>query len=360
MRTLPTPCLRYIGATGDEKFAEQAGLELLVATARMWRSLGHHVPGQGFRIDGVTGPDEYSALADNNVYTNLMAQRNLLAAADYAARFKERAATLQVDQEESESWRQAAKEMMVPFDADLGVHCQAENFTRHARWDFEATTPDSYPLLLHFPYFELYRKQVIKQADLVLALLLRGDAFTPEQKARDFAYYDSLTVRDSSLSACIQAVMAAKVGHLDLAYDYLGEAALVDLDDLAHNTRDGLHIASLAGTWLALVIGFGGMRDHGVDGDDRRGLTFAPRLPAAISRLAFRLVYRERRLRVTITSDKATYELVRGDPFQLEHHDERFTLQPGRPETRPIEPIEAGPAPPQPPGREPVRHRPGG
>ncbi len=182
MRTLPTPCLRYIGATGDEKFAEQAGLELLVATARMWRSLGHHVPGQGFRIDGVTGPDEYSALADNNVYTNLMAQRNLLAAADYAARFKERAATLQVDQEESESWRQAAKEMMVPFDADLGVHCQAENFTRHARWDFEATTPDSYPLLLHFPYFELYRKQVIKQADLVLALLLRGDAFTPERE----------------------------------------------------------------------------------------------------------------------------------------------------------------------------------
>ena len=167
-------------------------------------------------------------------------------------------------------------------------------------------------------------------------------------------------MRDSSLSACIQAVVAAKVGHLDLAYDYLGEAALIDLNDLAHNTRDGLHIASLAGTWLALVVGFGGMRDHGVDGDGRRGLTFAPRLPQPISRLAFRLVYRERRLRVTITSDQATYELVRGDAFPLEHHDDRFTLHPGRPETRPIEPVDPGPVPQPPPGREPVRHRPGG
>ena len=176
--------LRYIGATGDETFAERAGLELLVATARMWRSLGHHVPGQGFRIDGVTGPDEYSALADNNVYTNLMAQRNLLEAAEYAARFKERAAELKVDWEECESWRQAANEMMVPFDADLGVHCQAENFTRHARWDFEATTPDSYPLLLHFPYFELYRKQVIKQADLVLALFAARRRLHPGGEGR--------------------------------------------------------------------------------------------------------------------------------------------------------------------------------
>ena len=115
---------------------------------------------------------------------------------------------------------------------------------------------------------------------------MRGDRFTDEEKARDFAYYEPITVRDSSLSACVQAVVAAEVGHLELAYDYFGEAALMDLGDLEHNTRDGLHMASLAGSWIAAVAGFGGMRDHGGE------LSFRPRLPAALARLAFRLLYR--------------------------------------------------------------------
>jgi MFS family permease len=145
----------------------------------------------------------------------------------------------------------------------------------------EAEDMEQYPLLLHFPYVDLYRKQVVKQADLVLALLLRGDAFTAEEKVRNFAYYEALTVRDSSLSACTQAVIAAEVGRLELAYDYFAEAALMDLDNLEHNTRDGLHIASLAGAWIVAVAGFGGMRDH--DG----ALRFAPRLPERLTRLAF-------------------------------------------------------------------------
>ena len=162
--------------------------------------------------------------------------------------------------------------MFIPYDEELGVHPQAEGFTRHQVWDFADTPADHYPLLLHYPYFDLYRKQVVKQADLVLAMQLCGDSFTAEQKARNFDYYEGLTVRDSSLSACTQAVMAAEVGQLGLAYDYLGEAALIDLDDLEHNTRDGVHIASLAGTWIALVAGFGGLRYR--DGDrsaSRRG-----------------------------------------------------------------------------------------
>jgi alpha,alpha-trehalose phosphorylase len=346
--------MRYLGATGDEAFAENVAVELLVVTARLWRSLGHHLPGQGFRIDGVTGPDEYSALADNNVYTNLMAQRNLLAAVELAERFPERAGALGVDQDECEAWRRAADDMVIPYDSDLGVHCQAEQFTCHDRWNFAATSPQSYPLLLHFPYFDLYRKQVIKQADLVMALFVRGDAFTPEETARDFDYYDPLTVRDSSLSACIQSAVAAQVGYLDLAYDYLGEAALIDLGDLQHNTRDGLHIAALAGAWVALVAGFGGMRDRGSATLGPRLLTFAPRLPPALARLSIRVLYRDRRLRVTITRDQATYELRQGDPLELAHHGERFTLQPGQPETRPIQSIKVGPAPIPPPGREPL------
>ena len=162
--------------------------------------------------------------------------------------------------EEAAAWRDAAADMYIPYDERLGVHPQHDGFTNYARWDFEVTSPEHYPLLLHYPYFQLYRKQVVKQADLVLAMQLRGDAFTPEQKLRNFDYYEALTVRDSSLSACTQAVMAAEVGHLDLAYDYLAEAAFMDLQDREHNTRDGLHIASLAGAWTALVGGFGGMR----------------------------------------------------------------------------------------------------
>ncbi|HWN21223.1 MAG TPA: hypothetical protein VNP93_04575, partial [Gaiellaceae bacterium] len=238
---------RYQAAADDDDFEREVGLPLLVETARLWRSLGHHDARGRFRIDGVTGPNEYNALADNNVYTNLMAQQNLRAAADAVARHPRHAADLGADFEEAAAWRDAAEDMVVPWDDRLGVHPQSEGFTDHQVWDFAGTRPDQYPLLLHFPYVELYRKQVVKQADLVLALHACGDAFSEEEKARDFAYYEALTVRDSSLSASTQAVIAAEVGHLELAYDYFAEAALVDLHDLAGNVHNGVHVASLAG-----------------------------------------------------------------------------------------------------------------
>jgi alpha,alpha-trehalose phosphorylase len=336
---------RHDDVNGDPDFARETGLPLLVETARLWRSLGHHDHHGNFRIDGVTGPDEYSAVADNNVYTNLMAQKNMVAAAEFAERFVEEAEGLGVDPEEIASWREAAAKMTIPYDEELGVHPQAENFTQHARWDFEATDADDYPLLLNYPYFDLYRKQVVKQADLVMAMLVRGDAFTPGEKARNFAYYEPLTVRDSSLSACVQSVLAAETGHLELAYDYLGEAALMDLDDLEHNSRDGLHIASLAGTWIAAVCGFGGLRDQ--DGQ----LRFSPRLPERLSRLCFRLGYRGSMIMVEVRGDGVTYSLLHGDPVKLRHFDEDLELG--------EEPVSFGPPPPPQPPAEPVRQPPG-
>jgi alpha,alpha-trehalose phosphorylase len=343
---------RYQAASGDEPFARVTGIELLVETARMWRSLGHHDAQGRFRIDGVTGPDEYSAIADNNVYTNLMAQRNLRAAATAIEREPQRARELDVSDEEAAAWRDAARDMLIPFDADRGVHPQAEGFTEHQMWDFDATAPDQYPLLLHFPYFDLYRKQVVKQADLVLAMHLCADAFSPEQKARNFAYYELLTVRDSSLSACTQAVIAAEVGQLELAYDYFAEAALMDLEDLEHNTRDGVHIASLAGSWIAAVAGFGGMRDH--DGE----LRFAPRLPDALTRLAFRLEFRGRRLLVEVEPQRARYSLLDGEPLEISHHGERLTVDAQRPEVRTLPAATISERLLQPRGRAPARRRP--
>jgi alpha,alpha-trehalose phosphorylase len=343
---------RYQSATDDAAFEHEVGVELLVETARMWRSLGHHDSTGAFRIDGVTGPDEYSAVADNNVFTNLMAQRNLNAACTAVERHPRRATELHVDEEEAAGWRDAAARMVVPYDEALEVHPQAEGFTSHQMWDFEHTKPEQYPLLLHFPYFDLYRKQVVKQADLVLALFLCGDSFTVEEKLRNFEYYERLTVRDSSLSACTQAVIAAEVGHVELAYDYFGEAALMDLDDLEHNTRDGVHIASLAGTWLAAVAGFGGFRDHNGE------LSFTPRLPGAITALKFRLAFRGRRLRVEVDQESARYHLIEGAELEITHHGERVTLGADGPAERPIPRVPARPRPQQPPGRVPARRRP--
>ncbi|MGH3804577.1 MAG: family 65 glycosyl hydrolase, partial [Pseudonocardiaceae bacterium] len=196
---------RYVAATNDTEFDHDYGVELLVETARAWISLGHHDPHGGFRIDGVTGPDEYTAIVDNNVYTNLMAQQNLYDAASASERHPDVGESLGVNAGEIARWRKAADKMVIPYDEVLGVHPQSERFTEHDEWDFENTPAERYPLLLHYPYFDLYRKQVIKQADLVLAMHLRGDAFTPEQKARNMAYYEARTVRDSSLSACTQS-----------------------------------------------------------------------------------------------------------------------------------------------------------
>jgi alpha,alpha-trehalose phosphorylase len=346
--------IRYVDASGDEAFARSTGMDLLTHTARLWRSLGHHDAQGRFHIDGVTGPDEYSALADDNVYTNLMARQNLLAAAEAAKRYPDRARELGVDDEESAAWRDAAEAVFIPYDETLGVHPQSERFTRHQVWDFAHTSPEQYPLLLHFHYFDLYRKQVVKQADLVLAMQFHGDAFTAEQKARNFDYYEPLTVRDSSLSACTQAVMAAEVGHLGLAFDYLGEAALMDLRDLENNTRDGVHIASLAGTWVALVGGFGGLRHW--DGT----VSLAPRLPEGLTRLAFSLLIRGRRLRVEVTPAEARYSLADGEPLEIRHHGAKVTVSVGKPQVRPVPVAPARPRPSQPPGREPVHRRPTG
>ncbi|MBA3741852.1 glycosyl hydrolase family 65 protein [Sporichthya sp.] len=341
---------RQAWASGDEQFDREVAVPLLVETARLWVSLGHHDAKDGFRIDGVTGPDEYSAVADNNVYTNLTARQNLRAAVRACGHWPEQAAALNVGDDEIAAWSSAADLMTVPWDDQLGVHPQAEAFTRHAEFDFDGLGPDAYPLMLSVPYVQLYRTQVLKQADLVLAMHLCGDEFTPEQKRSNFEYYERRTVRDSSLSAATQAVLAAEVGHLDLALDYTAESALVDLRDLASNTANGLHLAAMAGTWIALVAGFGGLRDHG------RSLRFAPQLPRGLTGLGFALVHQGARLQVAIADGEATYTLESGQvALTLAHHGEEFTLEPKTSASKPLPERRQLPPPEQPPGRAPTR-----
>jgi alpha,alpha-trehalose phosphorylase len=342
--------IHYVKATGDETFGHDVGIDILVETARLWRSLGHFDLDGNFRIDGVTGPDEYSAIADNNVYTNLMARKNLRGAAGACQRYPDRANELGVTADELASWRNAADHVVIPYDEKLGVHQQSEGYTHHELWNFEATKESQYPLMLHFPYFELYRKQVVKQPDLVLAMLVCHDCFTAEQRARNFEYYERITVRDSSLSACSEAVAAADAGHLRLAFDYAAEAALLDLEDFEHNTRDGLHLASLAGAWIAFVFGLGGMRDSG------DVLAFAPRLPDGLTRLKFSILHLGQRLSVEVNTATTKYALSQGSgPIQILHHGEPLTLTGSEPIIRPIPQAPDRSEPSQPPGRAPRR-----
>ena len=341
---------RFQLVAGNADFAQRFGTDLLVETARLWASLGYFDAIGEFRIDGVTGPDEYSAVADNNVYTNLMAKRNLLAAvAALTSAQADRSRWPDVTDEEVGTWQRAAEHMRVPYDERLRVHPQADGFTDHAAWDFDRTDASQYPLLLHFPYFDLYRKQVVKQADLVMALFRASHEFTDDQKQRDFEYYERLTVRDSSLSACVQAIVAAETGHLDLAYDYWGEAALMDLDDLEHNTRDGLHIASLAGSWLVAVAGFGGLRDTG------GSLEFRPRLPGALRSLTFNLLWHGAHLNVAVGPEQVRYNSRGESAIDLLHYDAPVRVGPGGTQIRDIPPLPPRPRPRQPPGREPAQ-----
>lgn len=340
--------LHYVRATGDDDFLRDVGVELLVETARLWMSLGRWDDTGGFHLDGVTGPDEYTAVVDDNVFTNLMAGQNLAFAAASARRHPESSRALGVTDEEIAAWVTAAGAVAVPFDEHRGVHAQSEGFTDHARWDFEHTSPDEYPLQDHFPYFDLYRKQVVKQADLTLAMFFAPDAFTAEEKAANFAYYDELTVRDSSLSAAVQAVIAAEVGQLDLAADYLAEAATLDLDDLHENTDEGLHMASLAGIWTALTCGFGGMRDSDT------GVRFAPRLPKQLQRLTFGIKLGGHTLRIDVRPEATTYRLSDGPPVTVHHFGEAVALEAGHPLTLATPPLpDPGPRPTQPKGRAP-------
>jgi trehalose/maltose hydrolase-like predicted phosphorylase len=343
---------RYRIVTGDESLEAECGLEVLIETARLWHSLGHHDRHGVWHLDGVTGPDEYTAIVRDNVFTNLMAAHNLRTAADACARHAEAAHAMGVSTEETAAWRDAADAVRLPYDEELGVHQQCEGFTTFAEWDFE--TNQTYPLLLHEPYVRLYPAQVVKQADLVLAMQWHSHAFTPEQKARNVDYYERRTTRDSSLSANTQAVMCAEVGHLELAHDYANEAALIDLRDLHHNSRDGLHMASLAGAWIALVAGFGGLRD------DDGVLSLDPALPEGISRLRFRLRWHEFRLTVSATHADVTYTLRDGPGGELtiQHAGEDLTLRTDSPSTVAVRTRHSLlPPPPQPPGCEPAHRR---
>ena len=329
---------KYADVTGDMRFLAEVGAELLVETARLWVDLGFFDRHDGrFRINGVTGPDEYNTVVNNNLYTNLMARENLWYAAetiramraDDAPLFRRLERATGLDPAEIDAWQRAADHMYLPFDERERVHLQDDSFKDKEDWDFENTPPDKYPLLLHYHPLVIYRHRVVKQADVVLAMFLLGREFSIGQKRRNFAHYDPLTTRDSSLSCSIESIVASEVGEADKAYAYSLDAGFMDLANVAGNVQDGCHIASMGGFWMTLIYGFAGMRD-----DDGR-ITFFPRVPPQFESLRFPLQIRGRRLEVELTPTAATY-LLRGDePLVIGHRGETIELRPDAAVTRP-------------------------
>jgi alpha,alpha-trehalose phosphorylase len=322
---------KYMQATGDESFLRDCGAEMLVETARLWLDLGFYSEAKGgkFCINSVTGPDEYNTVVNNNAYTNLMARENLRYAAQtvdslrvtdadaYSALVHKTA----LEPFEVEAWIRAADSMYVPFDEKLKIIPQDDSFLDREPWDFRNTPHNHYPLLLFYHPLNIYRKQVIKQADVVLAMFLLGDAFSPEAKKRNFEFYDPLTTGDSSLSSCVEAIIAARVGDTEKAIRYGVAALLMDLADVGGNVKDGCHIASMGGTWMMLTYGLGGMRD------DDGTLSFWPRrAPEDNAILRFPVTYRGQRLEVEIGLEKVEYALREGEHLDIRHEMEEIQL----------------------------------
>jgi alpha,alpha-trehalose phosphorylase len=325
---------RYLDASGDVGFLAGEGVEILVETARLWEDLGFYAVNgdRVFHIHGVTGPDEYTTVVNDNLYTNVMARFNMR----YAARVVELLALwneeaydnllrrLDLQREEVERWTEASNAMYLPYDDELGIHPQDASFLEREVWDFAGTPPEDYPLLLHYHPLVIYRFQVLKQADVVLAMFLRSDQFTLEQKRRNFDYYDPITTGDSSLSACVQAVGAAQIGYDELALEYFREALFVDLADTHGNTCDGVHIASAGGVWGTVAFGFAGLYDSGTS------LRFAPRLPPEWEGITLRVQRHGSRMVVELDRTGCTVTVVDGNPVPLDVHGVLVELEPGQ------------------------------
>ncbi len=319
----------YLDATGDQRFLCEQGAEMVLESARIWIDIGCFIEGR-FRINEVTGPDEYSALVNNNFYTNAMARMHLRLAADMADTLAQHhpadhariSAAIGLASDEVLAWRAAADAMMLPYDETLGIHVQDDGFLLRKRWDFANAPADKYPLLLHYHPLVIYRHQVCKQADVVLAMLLLSDQFSLDDKRRDVAYYEAVTTHDSSLSSCIFGIMASETGSHDKAYTYFMENARLDLDNTHGNTAHGVHTASMAGTWLGLVYGFGGLRLQ--QGEPH----FSPTLPTHWAHYSFRLQVHGCHLQVSVRAAAVEYRLLAGAGLPLWHRGQHIVLSP--------------------------------
>jgi alpha,alpha-trehalose phosphorylase len=316
--------------TEDKAFLMQCGAEVIWETARIWLEIGHFYK-DGFHIHNVTGPDEYTAIVSNNYYTNAMAKYHLI----WAVKIHEWLSTegliedmeqvktlldkVNLSSQELQLMKKASEQMVFIYDNDLGLYAQDATFLSKPRWPFEQIEPNKAPLLLHFHPLTIYRYQVLKQADTVLAHMLLEDYADEDSMRHAFNYYEDLTTHDSSLSSCIYGIMASRCGYEDKAYDYFKESLQLDLLDTHGNTKDGLHMANMAGGILSVTSGFAGLRIH------EDGLSLKPNKPKSWTSFAFKMKYKGRLLHILIAEDTQV-TLLEGNPLNIKIWDQEVLV----------------------------------
>lgn len=310
--------MKYIYASGDTDFLLDEGIHILVGTARFFMSLGFfNSSGTRFEIHSVTGPDEYTTVVNNNLYTNVMAQYNLRVAAevvrqmksDRPGAYRDMMRRTGLSEDELDLWDKAADAMYIPFNESTRVNPQDDQFMQRQLWTLDdPEVGPKRPLLLHYHPLTIYRYQILKQADVVLALFLQGSQFDAETKKRDYNYYDRLTTGDSSLSAVVQSIMAAELGMHDKSLDFFHRGLFIDLNNLHGNTADGVHIASCGGVWSCLVYGFGGFRDH------YGQFTIDPCVPEEWGGLEYSVTLHGRTVRVSVADGSVTLRTADDSP----------------------------------------------
>ncbi len=321
---------KYIEATGDQDFLINYGSEILFETSRLWMELGSFIKRKNnlFCINAVTGPDEYTAIVNNNFYTNLMARENLYFAYETAVwirendseQYKSLSKKINLTAEEILDWKRAADNMYIPYDCKLDIFPQDDTFLDKPIWDLENTPADKFPLLLHYHPLIIYGSQVCKQPDVVLALFLLSNKFTKEQKKKNYDYYEQITTHDSSLSPSIFSIIASEIGYREKAYDYFLSTVRLDLDDYNGNTKDGIHTACMGGAWLSLVYGFAEMRVY------NDILSFDPYLPDNWREYSFKVTYRGRLIEVTVNKAGTFFKLLDGDNLTILHKKKKMIL----------------------------------
>jgi len=307
--------ISYCEASGDNAFLLAEGAEIVFETARLWMELGHFFK-DSFRIDTVTGPDEYTCLVNNNYYTNLMVKHNLGWAVKIYERLTDKGDTSVINRigltpEEVETFRKACASMYLPYDDERGITPQDDAFLTKKLWDFAATPKEQYPLLLHVHPMTLYRYQVCKQADVLLAYYLFQKRHRDELMKRSYEYYEKITAHDSSLSACIFSIMAARLGMVEKAYDYFESTLRLDIDDTHGNTKDGLHMANLGGSYLCVIGGFAGLII------DEEGVSLSPVLPEKWRGYSFRFIYQGSVFDVSVTAERTLVTRISGEAQKI-------------------------------------------
>ena len=317
--------INYYLLTKDIEFIVRCGAEIIFETARLWLDVGNYSGGK-FQINCVTGPDEYTCLVNNNYYTNVLAQHNLKWAVKFydLLQSKNRIAPIMekigLTKTEISDFQCAAELMYLPYDPILDINPQDDSFLSKKMWDLKNTPPEQFPLLLHCHPLYLYRYQVCKQADTVLAHFILEDAQRLETMKHSFEYYEQVTTHDSSLSTCIFSIMASRLGMPEKAYAYFGESSKLDLFNTHKNTKDGIHTANMGGTYMAIVYGFGGLRIK------EDGLHIAPSLPAPWTEYDFKVRYEDSQIQVTVERQGCKITLLNGTKKKIYLYGKSFVL----------------------------------